>query len=115
MSRIATRAGRLARAGFATPTAVAAVLESWNSVLGPDADRLDTLVAELALLTETVSPVTVIASEPSVLIRISRNLFRKMLEGYPAAAKRLRDSMADRLDSWTHELAAVKNKLDPPP
>ena len=48
MSRIATRAGRLARAGFANPTAVAAVLESWNSVLGPDADRLDTLVAELA-------------------------------------------------------------------
>ncbi|MEJ2433816.1 MAG: cyclic nucleotide-binding domain-containing protein [Pseudolabrys sp.] len=72
-----------------------------------------TLLGELAMLTDTVSPVTVIAKEPTVLIRISRNLFRKMLEGYPAAAQRLRETMAERVDSWTRELNAVKGQLEP--
>ncbi len=48
-----------------------------------------TLVGELALLTDTERPATAIAKEPTVVIRISRSLFRKMLEGYPAAAKQL--------------------------
>jgi CRP-like cAMP-binding protein len=71
-----------------------------------------TLLGELALLTEAISPVTAIAKEPAVLIRISRNLFRKMLEGYPAAAKRLRDVMTERVEDWTRELAAVKDALE---
>lgn len=70
-----------------------------------------TLLGELAMLTDSVSPVTAIAKEPTVLIRISRNLFRKTLEGYPAAAQRLRDSMAERVDSWTRDLDAVKDRL----
>ena len=71
-----------------------------------------TLLGELALLTETTSPVTAIAKEPTVLVRIPRNLFRKMLEGYPAAAQRMRDAMAERVDSWTRELTAVKGALE---
>lgn len=71
-----------------------------------------TLLGELALLTDTTSPVTAIAREPTVLIRISRGLFRKMLEGYPAAALRLRDEMAGRLDSWTRDLEGVRKKLE---
>jgi CRP-like cAMP-binding protein len=72
-----------------------------------------TLLGELALLTDSISPITAIAQEPTVLIRISRNLFRKMLEGYPAAAKRLRDTMAERVDGWTRELTTVKDRLEP--
>ena len=72
-----------------------------------------TLLGELALLTDTVSPVTAIAAEPTVLIRISRSLFRKMLEGYPAAAQRMRDIMAERVDGWSRELSAVKSALEP--
>jgi CRP-like cAMP-binding protein len=71
-----------------------------------------TLLGELALLTDTTSPVTAIAKEPTVLIRISRGLFRKMLEGYPAAAMRLRDEMAGRVNDWTQELIGVKQRLD---
>ena len=44
-----------------------------------------TLVGELALLTDMVCPATAIAKEPTVVIRISRNLFRKMLEGCSSA------------------------------
>jgi CRP-like cAMP-binding protein len=70
-----------------------------------------TLVGELALLTDTVCAVTAIAKGPTVVIRISRSLFRKMLEGYPAAAEKLRDMVVDRVDGWTRELASVKTKL----
>jgi CRP-like cAMP-binding protein len=55
-----------------------------------------------------VSPATAIAKEPTVLIRISRNLFKKMLEGYPGSAKKLHAIMAERLEDWTSELDKVK-------
>ena len=71
-----------------------------------------TLVGELALLTEMVCPATAIAKEPTTVIRISRSLFKKMLEGYPAAAVKLREIMAARLDAWTRELGAVQRTMD---
>jgi CRP-like cAMP-binding protein len=71
-----------------------------------------TLVGELALLTNTVCQATAIAKEPTVVVRISRSLFRKMLEGYPAAAENLRESMAERLQIWSKELAGVKRALE---
>ena len=71
-----------------------------------------TLLGELALFIDTVSPVTVIAREPTVLIRISRSAFRKMLESYPDAAARLRDMMASRLGSLTQDLTDVQRKLN---
>ncbi|HEY0224559.1 MAG TPA: Crp/Fnr family transcriptional regulator [Pseudolabrys sp.] len=70
------------------------------------------LVGELALLTDMVSQATAIANEPTVVIRISRSLFKKMLEGYPAAAERLRDIMAERLNAWERELTTVKRAMD---
>jgi CRP-like cAMP-binding protein len=70
-----------------------------------------TLVGELALLTDSVCQATAIAKEPTVVIRISRSLFRKMLEGYPAAAQKLREILASRVDEWTRELGAVRNGL----
>ena len=71
-----------------------------------------TLVGELALLTDMVCPATAIAKGPTVVIRIPRSLFRKMLEGYPQAATKLRDIMAERLQTWTKELAGVRRTLD---
>jgi CRP-like cAMP-binding protein len=70
-----------------------------------------TLVGELALLSDMVCPATAIAKGPTVVIRISRSLFRKMLEGYPDAAVKLRDIMAERLEGWTRELTDVKTAM----
>lgn len=81
--------------------------EGHEFTIGPGA-----LLGELSLLSDTVSPVTAIAKEPTVVIRISRNLFRKMLEGYPAAAKRLREVMSSRLDHLTQDLQGVQRKMD---
>lgn len=72
-----------------------------------------TLIGELALLTNTVCQATAIAKGPTVVVRIPRTLFRKMLEGYPGAAEKLRDSMSERLQAWSKELAGVKRALDP--
>ena len=43
---------------------------------------------------------------------LRRSLFRKMLEGYPAAAEALRDIMAARLAVWSKDLGALRRKLD---
>lgn len=71
-----------------------------------------TLIGELALLTDMVCPATAIAKEPATVIRITRNLFKKMLEGYPDAAVKLRDIMAARVDEWTRDLVAVQRVMD---
>jgi CRP-like cAMP-binding protein len=81
--------------------------EGKEIIVGPG-----TLVGELALLSDMVCPATAIAKEPTVVIRISRSLFRKMLEGYPDAAKSLREIMAERLDGWTRELGEVKKAME---
>jgi CRP-like cAMP-binding protein len=71
-----------------------------------------TLLGELALLTETMRPVTATASEPSTVLRIPRTLFLKMLEGYPDAARKLRDVIASRADQSTREVYGVRTVLD---
>jgi CRP-like cAMP-binding protein len=71
-----------------------------------------TLLGELALLVAVKRPATATALEPSTVVRISRNLFLKMLEGYPDVAQTVRDSMNERVDEWTRELLNVKTALD---
>ena len=70
-----------------------------------------TLLGELAMITPTKRLATATALEASTVIRISRGLFLKMLEGYPDTARRLRDAMAARTDRWTRELENVKAGL----
>jgi CRP-like cAMP-binding protein len=72
------------------------------------------LIGELALVTETVRPVTAIAAEPTTVIRISRSLFRKVLEGFPEAARLMRDRLAERANQATEEISSVRGTLNPP-
>src|SRR5215469_17809274 len=71
-----------------------------------------TLLGELAMLTETTRPVTATALEPSTVIRITRTLFLKMLEGYPEAALRLRDSFVTRAEHSESEMHRVRRVLE---
>lgn len=66
------------------------------------------LLGELALVTDTKRPVTVTALEPSSVLRISRSLFLKMLEGCPEAALRMRDHMAEHAETLAREIQAVR-------
>ena len=72
-----------------------------------------TLLGELALLTETTRHVTATAAEPSTVIRVPRSLFLKMLEGYPEAARRLRDHIAARTDQAARDMITLRGTLDP--
>jgi CRP-like cAMP-binding protein len=71
-----------------------------------------TLLGELALIAETRRPATATAREPSTVIRISRSLFLKMLEGYPEAAQVLREQIAMRAMQTAGELGNVRAMLD---
>jgi|SRR5208282_1982508 len=70
-----------------------------------------TLLGETAMLAETKRPATARAREDSTVLRISRSMFLKMLEGYPDAAERLRELIASRTDQWTREIENVRAAL----
>jgi len=72
-----------------------------------------TLLGEMALITETKRPATARAREDSTVLRISRSMFMRMLEGFPDAAKRLRDLLASRTDQWAGEIENVRVALTP--
>lgn len=69
--------------------------------------RPPALIGELALLTETERPATAIAREPSSVLRISRQLFHRVLNEFPTSAQRLRRSLGARLTQFTGELDAA--------
>ncbi len=78
-------------------------------IFGPGA-----LIGELALVTETVCPATAIAVEPTTVIRISRSLFCKVLEGFPGAARAMRDRFAERSHLASDELSRLREMLEKP-
>lgn len=75
--------------------------------------RSGTLLGEFALLTETTRPMTAVAAEPSMVLRIPRTLFLKMLEGFPDAAVRLQSHMAARASRAAVDVAKVGATIDP--
>jgi CRP-like cAMP-binding protein len=64
----------------------------------------ESLIGEVALLVETERLATAIAREPSTVLKISRELFHRVLREYPDSAKRLRAAMANELRSFVREL-----------
>jgi CRP-like cAMP-binding protein len=107
------REGEVADAGYVVQEG-AFTLASGNARIGiePITAGPGALIGELALLTETVRPATATATEPSSVIRIPRKLFLKMLEGYPDAARRLREVIALRATQAMHEIANVRPAFD---
>jgi CRP-like cAMP-binding protein len=78
-----------------------------NDIAGPG-----TLLGEFALIAKTVHSLTATAIEPSTVIRISRALFIKMLEGHPDAARRLRDQLAARVDESVKDMQRVRDVIE---
>jgi CRP-like cAMP-binding protein len=71
-----------------------------------------TLLGEMAMITATLRSATATALEPSTVLRIPRGLFMKMLDGYPDAARKLRDIIAARNDQSMREMIKVRATLD---
>jgi CRP-like cAMP-binding protein len=87
-------------------------LESDSKAIGEVVAGPGTLLGELALMAETKRPATATAREPSTVIRISRSMFLKMLEGYPEAAQILREQIAARAAAAIDEVGDVRALLD---
>ena len=94
-------------------------LQGDSKIVGDLVAGPGTLLGELALIAETKRPATATAREPSTVIRISRSLFLKMLEGYPDAAQVLREQIVGRARQALTEMTDVRALLDtspaPPP
>ncbi len=70
-----------------------------------------TLLGETALLIETPRRATATARQDSIVLRISRAMFLKMLESNPEAAQRLRTLFASRADQLAREFEKVHAML----
>jgi CRP-like cAMP-binding protein len=69
------------------------------------------LLGESALLIETPRHATATAREDSIVLRISRAMFLKMLETDPEAAQRLRNLFASRADQLARDFEKVHAML----
>jgi CRP-like cAMP-binding protein len=72
--------------------------------------RPPSLIGEIAVLTCTNRPATAIAREPSSVLRISQQLFRRVLSEHPDGAERLHQALAARLSEFTTDLEAAWGK-----
>jgi CRP-like cAMP-binding protein len=69
------------------------------------------LLGETALVVATKRPVTAIARQHSTVLRISRALFLRVLEEYPASAERLRRDLLAQINALGDDLEAFRRSL----
>lgn len=106
-------AGDTADAGYVVQEGSFKLKTNGGSAAGDMTVVRGALIGELALFSETMRPVTAVAAEPSTVVRVSRSLFLKMLEGFPDAAVRLRDHLAVRTSQAAQDMLELRRFLDP--
>jgi CRP-like cAMP-binding protein len=79
-------------------------LESPLATGAPRAIVPPMLVGEMALLTETERPGTLIARSPSSVLRITRDLFQRVLREFPRSARQTRDFVESRLADYMRDI-----------
>jgi len=94
------------------------VVEQGSFVLTPESPTDTEIVAETgslldepALLIESPRRATATAREDSIVLRISRAMFLKMLESNAEAAQRLRELFAARADQLARDMEKVQAML----
>ncbi|HLI98682.1 MAG TPA: cyclic nucleotide-binding domain-containing protein [Bradyrhizobium sp.] len=101
-------AGEEADSGFVVQHGTLRIEDGRGAALvaGPGA-----LIGELALITAMRRPSTATAIEDTSVIRIARSLFQRVLESDPAAARRLRDELANRTSQIASDILMAGAKL----
>jgi CRP-like cAMP-binding protein len=102
------RAGDDADAGFIVQRGALRIADGAGAevIAGPGS-----LIGELALITPMQRPSSATAVEYSSVIRITRSLFQRVLESDPAAARRLRDELANRTSQIANDMLVAGAKL----
>jgi CRP-like cAMP-binding protein len=70
------------------------------------------MIGEMALMTETRRTATAVAREQAAVLRIPRNVFRRMLEAYPAVARTLQGMMEQRLAETMKGIGRVQRQIE---
>lgn len=73
--------------------------------------REGALVGEMAMITQTECPATLVAREPATVLYVPRIIFQRVLREYPASAARLRTMIETRLGEFTSDLDGLRKKL----
>ncbi|HWK01833.1 MAG TPA: cyclic nucleotide-binding domain-containing protein [Xanthobacteraceae bacterium] len=86
------------------------VLQGANDRKGeaPLKARRGMLIGETAMITDTTRPSTAIATESTIVFRIPRVVFMRILEGEPQAAVALRRLVATRVGRVLNDLDVVR-------
>ena len=92
---------------IASGTVAATTKAGAEELLGPG-----TIVSPLALVSEIEHPQTALATEPTEVFKISRPLFRRVMEEYPQVAERLHRRISDRLAALSPELQRILDDLE---
>ncbi len=66
------------------------------------------LVGELAMVAATESAGSIIAREPTTLLRVSRAVFHRVLSEYPRSADAVRSMITARLSALSSQLAPLR-------
>jgi CRP-like cAMP-binding protein len=105
--------GQPAEGGFVVVNG-AILLQQAGDTAGDNAvtARRGSLIGETAMIVETVRPSTAIALESSILFRIPRVVFIRILEGEPQAATALRRLIAARVGRIVADLDLVLPLFD---
>ena len=105
--------GQPADAGFVVVNG-SIVLQQAGDMAGDNAAtaRRGSLIGETSMIVETVRPSTAIALESSILFRIPRVVFIRILEGEPQAATALRRLIAARVGRIVADLDLVLPLFD---
>jgi CRP-like cAMP-binding protein len=72
--------------------------------------RAPTLIGELSLIAQTEFTGSIVAREPSTMLRISRAVFHRVLDEYPASADAIRAALVERLQTMSRDLATLAAK-----
>ena len=101
------RRGDKSNAGFIVLNGAIALDEKGDGSPPSQVVRADALLGEVAMLVETEWPATAMAREPSTVLKISRDLFHRVLREYPQSAQHVRAAVADELRSFLRELGEL--------
>lgn len=78
-----------------------------NSVQEKGTATRGALLSELALVSAVDRKLTAIANEPTTVMRITRQLFHRVLEEYPEIGEIFRDRLSRQLNQTLDELSAI--------
>jgi len=70
-----------------------------------------TMTGEMALLAKTKRPISAIAAKESEVLRISRNIFHRILDEYPETSRRLYAYLHNEFRHMVEKMSMIVDKL----